>query len=80
MCPWCRVSPGEIEQAKVEVLESFSVLANHGFHCVLHAESFHQLLKLDKNMHFSCCDHDVLGAEKLAELTAMMDSMTLKED
>jgi hypothetical protein len=31
-------------------------------------------------MHFSCCDPDIIGAGKLAELTAMMGTMTLAED
>ncbi len=75
-CPWCLPHPLEIAQAKVQALERFSLLSNHGFHCSAHADNFHELAKIDINMHFSCCEAEV-NANSL--LIAQMDNMTMED-
>jgi hypothetical protein len=75
-CPWCLESQSEIALAQVEALDRIRELANYGFHCVLHAETFHEFAKLDKYMRFSCCNPDIIFSD---ELTEMMGKLNLED-
>ena len=70
-CIWCEVDevsePEFLGNAKEAIRYFHLILMYHGFHCenLDHAEKFHTLVGLDDNMHFSCCNPELMNSSSL---------------